>query len=71
MSASSTLRLTVVTPERQVLDQMVREVVLPGKAGYLGVLPGHYPLITLLQGGELRFGIGEGRFGYVAVAGGF
>jgi F-type H+-transporting ATPase subunit epsilon len=45
--------LVVVTPERQVLRQTVAEVQLPGADGYLGILPGHAPLMTELGIGEL------------------
>jgi F-type H+-transporting ATPase subunit epsilon len=46
------IELEVVTPERHVLQKTVKSVEIPGKEGYLGVLPGHAPLIT-----ELGIGI--------------
>jgi F-type H+-transporting ATPase subunit epsilon len=49
------IELEVVTPERHVLQQTVRSVELPGKEGYLGVLPGHAPLITELGIGVLTY----------------
>jgi F-type H+-transporting ATPase subunit epsilon len=45
--------LVIVTPTRQLLRARVPEVTLPGANGYLGVLPGHAPLITELGIGEL------------------
>ena len=42
------LQLTVVTPERRVLETEADEIEMPGAQGYLGILPGHAPLITLL-----------------------
>jgi len=47
------LQVLVVTPERQVLETEADEVQLPGAAGYLGILPGHAPLLTLLGTGVL------------------
>lgn len=49
------IELVVVTPEKQVLRQSATEVQLPGADGYLGVLPGHAPLITELGIGELSY----------------
>ena len=50
-----TIELQVVTPERHVLQKAVRSVEIPGKEGYLGVLPGHAPLITELGIGVLTY----------------
>jgi len=47
--------LVIVTPTRQLLRTRTREVTLPGANGYLGVLPGHAPLMTELGIGELTF----------------
>ena len=49
------IELVIVTPEKQLLREKVVEVQLPGDNGYLGVLPGHAPLITELGIGELRY----------------
>src|SRR3984957_3717286 len=49
------IELEVVTPERHVLQQTVKSVEIPGKEGYLGVLPGHAPLITELGIGILTY----------------
>ena len=65
------LTLTVVTPERAVLDRIVcDEVTLPAEAGELGVLPGHTPLIALLGIGLVTYRDG-GKKGSLAVRGGF
>lgn len=53
--ASGKLRLLVVTPERQVVDAEADEVQLPGELGYLGILPGHATLVTLLKTGILSY----------------
>lgn len=53
--ASEPIELIVVTPERQLLRRRVAEVQLPGADGYLGVLPGHAPLMTEIGIGELSY----------------
>jgi len=62
--------LEIVTPARLVVSETVDEVVLPGTEGYLGVLPGHAPLLTGLAAGEISYRSG-GRVRYLAVSGGF
>ena len=64
------LQLTVVTPESKVVETEAEEVQLPGSEGYLGILPGHTPLITLLKTGVLSYR-GGGRSGALAVSAGF
>lgn len=48
-----TIDLEVVTPERHVLTETVQSIELPGREGYLGILPGHASLITELGVGVL------------------
>ena len=58
-----TIELEVVTPERHVLTESVQSLELPGREGYLGILPGHAPLITELGVGILSYQRGtEKRF---------
>jgi hypothetical protein len=49
------IELEVVTPARHVLDEMVESIEMPGKDGYLGILPGHAPLLTELGVGILTY----------------
>jgi F-type H+-transporting ATPase subunit epsilon len=49
------IELQIVTPERHVLQENVQAVEIPGKEGYLGVLPGHAPLLTELGVGILGY----------------
>jgi F-type H+-transporting ATPase subunit epsilon len=57
------IELEIVTPERHLLHDTVQWVEIPGKEGYLGVLPGHAPLITELGIGVLNYRKGsETRF---------
>jgi F-type H+-transporting ATPase subunit epsilon len=65
------LTLTVVTPERAVLQSVsCDEVTLPAQAGEIGVLPGHTPLIALLGIGVVAWRAGAKK-GAVAVRDGF
>jgi F-type H+-transporting ATPase subunit epsilon len=64
------LQLEVVTPERLVVKDVSDYVQLPGKSGYLGILPGHAPLLTELAVGEIKFHNQSGDH-YLAVAWGF
>lgn len=64
------LLLQVVTPERAVLHEEVDEVLLPGTEGYLGVLPGHTPLLTSLKIGGIKYRKGQ-KVSYLAVSWGF
>jgi F-type H+-transporting ATPase subunit epsilon len=65
-----TLQLEIVTPERLVVRDTVQEVQIPGKNGYLGILPGHAPLITELSVGEISYRI-DGITHWLSVAWGF
>src|SRR5215510_4895356 len=65
------IQLVIVTPERQVLKETVSEVTMPGADGYLGVLPGHAPLITELGLGELAYRTTGGQAGLLAAIHGF
>jgi len=64
------LQLEIVTPERLVERDVVQEVQIPGKSGYLGILPGHAPLITELGVGEITYKA-DGMEYHVAIAWGF
>ena len=65
-----TFELEIVTPERLVVRDRVEEMQLPGRDGYLGILPGHAPLITELGIGQISYRE-NGRSRYLAVAWGF
>ena len=62
--------LKIVTPERLVVETAAEELQIPGKKGYLGILPGHAPLITELAVGEITYRSGA-KTESVAVAWGF
>jgi F-type H+-transporting ATPase subunit epsilon len=67
---ADTFQLEIVTPEKKVVDTKAEEVQIPGKNGYLGILPGHAPLITELAVGEIKIRESNGEQ-KLAVAWGF
>jgi F-type H+-transporting ATPase subunit epsilon len=67
---AGTLRLRIVTPERELLDRDVEEVVAPGAAGEFGVLPDHIAFLTTLAPGRLIYRSGGVR-GVIAIFGGY
>lgn len=64
------IRLEIVTPDRLLLSEEVDEVTIPGSEGYLGILPGHLPLLTLLGTGVLSYRKGNQKTVF-ACSGGF
>ncbi|MGN6591556.1 MAG: ATP synthase F1 subunit epsilon [Terriglobales bacterium] len=67
-----TLQLTIVTPQRQVLDAAVRWVDVPASSGELRALPDHAPTLGALGAGTVRYeAAGQPGEQTVAVRGGF
>ena len=64
------LRLIVLTPERELVDELVREVTAPGAYGQIGVLPNHAALVTALEPGELSYKTDQGEK-RLTITGGF
>jgi F-type H+-transporting ATPase subunit epsilon len=68
---AETFQLEIVTPEKAVVRDQATEAQIPGKKGYLGILPGHAPLITELAVGEISYRKATGETERLAVAWGF
>ena len=51
----NTFQLEIVTPSRLLVKDAAEEAQIPGVTGYLGILPGHAPLITELGVGEITY----------------
>lgn len=62
--------LEVVTPERLVVREEVLEAQIPARGGFIGVLPGHAPLLSELEMGELSYRMGTITY-YLSVTWGF
>ena len=67
---ADTFQLEIVTPAKLVIKDAAEEAQIPGLNGYLGILPGHAPLITELKVGEITYKSG-GTVHTLAVAWGF
>ena len=65
-----TFQVEIVTPEKMVVKDVAEEMQIPGKNGYLGILPGHAPLITEMAVGEITYR-NNGYTHRLAVAWGF
>ena len=48
------LKLEIVTPSARVYSDTIDSVVIPTLEGEIGILPGHIPLLTQVDDGELR-----------------
>ena len=70
MALPTSLQLQIVSPDRSLVTEQVDEVEIPGADGYLGVLPGHTPLLTTLNVGELWYRQGQEKH-YLSIAFGF
>jgi len=64
------IQLQIVSADRSLVHETVDEVEIPGSDGYFGVLPGHTPLLALLQVGELWYRQGQEKH-YLSIAFGF
>jgi len=64
-----TFQVDIVTPERLLYSGAVEMVMLPGSLGQMGVLPGHAPLLTTLDIGEITLKTGNDSL-YFTVSGG-
>ncbi len=64
------LQLEVATPERLLVEEQVEEVQIPALDGFLGILPGHAPLLAQLSTGFMHYKAGA-RSWYLAIHGGY
>jgi len=64
------LTLEIVTPAARVYSDTIDSVVIPAVDGEVGILPGHIPLLTQIDHGELRV-VKNGQPLALIVGGGF
>src|SRR6266571_8771580 len=67
---AETFDLEVATPERLVIREAATEAQIPAKGGYIGVLPGHAPLLSELGTGFASY-VAAGTKYYLAIHDGF
>ena len=65
MALPEKIEMEIVTPEKLLFSGAVDSVTVPSTTGYLGILPGHAPLLAELGIGEISYNIG-GRTDYFA-----
>jgi F-type H+-transporting ATPase subunit epsilon len=69
-NSPASLRLEVIAPRKLLLDLDVQEVSLPSLEGYIGIFPGHRPLVTALGKGRIIYKA-TGRERSLSVQGGY
>ncbi len=65
------IRLEVVTPQKEVVNEEAQIIVAPGELGQFGALVGHTPFMTALKLGTVRYTDTQGAEHFVFVSGGF
>ena len=60
------IKVTVVTPEQKVFENMADFISIPAKSGSMGILPGHLPVIAQLKIGILKV-VNDGQQTYIGV----
>lgn len=68
--ATDTFKLELVTPDRLLLSEPARSVIIPGGDGEFQVLVGHHPMVSTLRPGVLVVETPTERYTY-AVGTGF
>ena len=68
---ADSIQIEIVTPERKVIEDTATEITVPGKGGYLGILPGHAPLISELAVGAIDYRTPSGQQHHLSCAWGF
>ncbi len=67
---AETFQLEVATPDRLLVREQVDEAEIPLVNGYIGVFPGHSPLLGEVGAGDLVY-MAQGRRRHMAVVGGW
>jgi F-type H+-transporting ATPase subunit epsilon len=68
---ADTMLFQLVSPERLLVETQITEAQIPAREGYIGVLPGHAPLLSELKAGGVLTYNANGTTKVVAVYGGF
>jgi F-type H+-transporting ATPase subunit epsilon len=64
------LSLEIATPDKLLVKETVSQVEVPGKDGYMGILPGHAAMISELKEGILKY-TASGTVNQLKITGGF
>lgn len=63
-------QIEITTPEKLVASRQADYAEIPGKDGYLGILPGHAALLSELGSGEVKV-TSAGKTESFAISGGY
>ena len=63
MAIPEKIHLEIVTADKQVFSGKVDSITVPARTGYIGILPGHAPLLAELGVGEIQFTTDEATEG--------
>lgn len=66
-----TFEIEIATPERRLFRDRAIRAQIPAKDGYIGVLPDHAPLLSILGVGVLTYTTQDNQHHVMAVRGGF
>ena len=67
---ANTFEIDIATPEKLLLQHAAESAQIPGKDGYMGILPGHAALLSELAAGTLSVTSG-GETKNFTVSGGY
>jgi len=65
------IKFEIVTPERVVLKEEIKQITLPTKTGEITVLPDHIPLVSSLVSGVIHIKRRNGEDEIISISGGF
>ncbi len=71
ITTAGTFQFELVSPERVLVSEEAKMVVVPGAAGDFGVLPKHSPLLSSIRPGVVTITAADGSVRKIFVAGGF
>ncbi len=69
--ADPVMQLEIVTPEGEKIAEKVKDVTAPGVLGELDILPGHVPILTVLDIGHLTYVDSDNKTHTMAINGGY
>ena len=70
MALPERIHLEIVTPERHLFSGEVESVTVPANTGYMGIQPGHAPLLAELGIGQIEY-TAKGKAEYLFCSWGF
>ena len=65
------ITFTLVTAEKEMASQQAESVIVPGRAGLLGVLPHHVPMVVTLGAGLVTLENAKQKPVHYFISGGF